>query len=98
MQGKTKTAAFPEPGQLNSKSRPLAVIQKAARTSEKAARRWFSRAERLQITRKAAAITRQAVPGGARQKSKLLSRKLLKGKANSVPESITETLGRNKKQ
>lgn len=35
-------------------------------------------------------------PGGDNRKSKMISRKSLKGKANSVPESITETLGRIK--
>jgi len=35
-------------------------------------------------------------PGGAKRKSKMTSRKRLKAKANSVPELISETLGRIK--
>jgi hypothetical protein len=35
-------------------------------------------------------------PGGVKRKSKIPSRKRLKAKANSVPELISETLGRIK--
>jgi hypothetical protein len=42
------------------------------------------------------AISGNNPPGGVQGKSNMPSRKRLKGKANSVPESITETLGRIK--
>ena len=44
------------------------------------------------------AISGNNPPGGVQRKRKMPSRKRLKGKANSVPESITETLGRIKAQ
>jgi hypothetical protein len=37
-------------------------------------------------------------PGSAKRKSKMPSQKILKGKANSVPELIRKTLGRIKAQ
>jgi hypothetical protein len=43
------------------------------------------------------AINANNPPGGVKRKRNWLSRKSLKGKANNVPESIAETLGRNNK-